>query len=126
MAMLLSCSQDNKSQGANQEMESNLVVNGRELAVAFLGLLLFGTLYNLVVEHFQKRTQRYTAELVVIGVIVTLVASGFIIGWNDALVVAILFAASGIPMIAGSWIRSIRDDEAAKKIAKDSVQDLMK
>lgn len=105
-------------------MEINWSEIGGQLALAVLLLLLFGVSYNLVVERFQKRTQRYTAELVVFGVIVTLVASGFIIGWEHALIVMILFAASGIPMIVGSWIRTARDEEEAKRIAKESAQEL--
>lgn len=88
----------------------------RELATVFLFLLLFGVGYNLLVEYFQKRTQRYTAELVVVGVLVTVLASGFLIGWGSALIVLILFVASGIPMIVGSWIRVARDEEEARRV----------
>lgn len=97
---------------------------GKELAVACLGLLLFGVLYNLVVEYFQRRTQRYTAELVVIGVMVIVGVSGFIIGWDRVLVVLILFVAGGAPMVLGSWIRTAKDEEAARKVAQREAQDL--
>ena len=107
-------------------MGINQIQIGRELAMAFLGLLLFGVSYNLLVEYFQKRTQRYTAELVVGGVIVTVLASAFLIGWENALIVLVCFVASGLPMIVGSWMRTARDEEHAKKIAQDSLQELQK
>jgi NhaP-type Na+/H+ or K+/H+ antiporter len=107
-------------------MGINQIQIGRELAMAFLGLLLFGVSYNLLVEYFQKRTQRYTAELVVGGVIITVLVSGFLIGWDKALIVLVCFVASGLPMIVGSWFRTARDEEAAKKIAQESLQELQK
>jgi uncharacterized membrane protein len=112
--------------GANQEMDINGIQISKELAVTFLLLLLFGVGYNLVVEHFQKRTQRYTAELVVGGVLVTVLASGFLIGWGDAVVVLCLFVASGSPMVIGSWLRTARDEEAAKKIHHENLQEMQK
>ena len=74
--------------------------------------------YNHLVERFQKRTQRYTAELVVGGVLVTVLVSGFFIGWTNAVKVLLLFGASGFFMIIGSWLRAARDDEQAKEITK--------
>ena len=103
-------------------MESNGIANSTGLGIAFIALLVFGFGYNLIVERFQKRTQRFTAELVVGGVLVTVLVSGFFIGWMNAAVVLILFVASGLPMIVGSWIRSARDDEEAKRIAQDSLK----
>lgn len=96
-------------------------VFGKEFVMIFIVLVLFGILYNLMVEYFQKRTLSYTAELVVIGVLVTLVAAGFEIGWLPALKVLVLFAASGSPMIVGSWIRNARDAEHSRQIMKDKL-----
>lgn len=103
-------------------MESNGIANNTGLAVAIIVLLVFGFAYNSIVERFQKRTQRYTAELVVGGVLVTILVSSFFIGWDDAVIVFVLFMASGLPMIIGSWLRATRDDEQAKQIAKDSLK----
>ncbi|HZM22075.1 MAG TPA: hypothetical protein VFC02_10040 [Anaerolineales bacterium] len=100
-------------------MDSNGIVNSTGLGIAFIILLVFGIAYNSMVERFQKRSQRYTAELVAFGVIVTVTISGFFIGWNNMAVVLILFTASGLPMIVGSWLRSVRDDEEAKKTTKE-------
>src|SRR5690349_861332 len=99
-------------------MESNGTGNNTQFAVAFAVLLVFGFFYNHLVERFQKRTQRYTAELVVGGVLATVLVSGFFIGWINAVKVLLLFGASGFFMIIGSWLRAARDDEQAKEITK--------
>jgi len=103
-------------------MDSNGIVNSTGFGIAFIFLVIFGVAYNIIVERFQKRTQRFTAELVVGGVLVTVATSGFFIGWADATVVLLFFAADGIPMIIGSWLRSARDDEEAKRIQKESLR----
>lgn len=102
-------------------MDVNGIVKDSGLVVGFVFLLVFGIVYNQLVERFQKRTQRYTAELVVGGVLITVIISGFFIGWNNAGKVLILFVASGLPMIVGSWLRSARDDEEAKRVIGGSV-----
>lgn len=103
-------------------METNGILKDSGLAVAFIALLIFGVLYNQLVERFQKRTQRYTAEMVVGGVLVTVVVSGFFIGWDNVAKVLILFVASGLPMMIGSWVRAARDDEEAKRIMKGQLK----
>lgn len=103
-------------------MDSNQILNSTGLGIAFIILLIFGISYNSIVERFQKRSQRYTAELVAGGVIVTVTTSGFFIGWTNAGVVLLLFVASGLPMIIGSWLRGVRDDEEAKRIQKESLR----
>lgn len=103
-------------------MESNGLQNSTELGIAFIILLVFGIFYNILVERFQQRTQRFTAEFVVAGVLVTVTTSGFFIGWSDVGIVLLLFVASGAPMLIGSWIRSARDDEEAKRIAKETLR----
>ncbi len=103
-----------------------MVTNGtaisKELVIAFIALLAFGFGYNYLVEYFQKRTQRFTAEFVVGGVLVTVIVSGLFIGWSNVAIVLALFIASGSPMLVGSWIRSARDDEEAKKVTKGSLK----
>lgn len=100
-------------------MESNGIGNNAGLAIAFIVLLAFGFGYNALVERFQKRTQHYTAEFVVGGVLITILVSGFFIGWDNTIKVLILFVASGLPMMIGSWIRAARDEQEAKKIQKE-------
>jgi hypothetical protein len=110
--------------GANQEMDINEIRIGKELAVAVLCLLLFGVSYNVLYDSFQKRTQHYTAEFVVVGVLVIVMTSGFLIGWGDAITVLILFVPGGGPMIVGSWMRHARDEEKARQIMRESAQEL--
>lgn len=100
-------------------MDINGTPFGWGLVIAVAILFAFGIGYNIIVERFQQRTQRFTAELVVCGVLITVLTSGLFIGWVDVAVVLILFIASGLPMIMGSWIRAARDDEEAKKNARD-------
>lgn len=110
-------------------MAANEIQNSGELAtmaMVFLGLLLFGVSYNLLVDYFQKRTQHYTAEFVVGGVFVTVLASAFVIGWDNAQKVLIFFVASGTPMVFGSWIRHARDEAESKRITQKSAQELTK
>jgi hypothetical protein len=103
-------------------MESNGTQISIELVIAFICLFAFGVIYNVIVERFQQRTQRFTAEMVVGGVLVTVTASGFFIGWINAGIVLFLFVGSGLPMIIGSWLRAAKDDEEAKKVYKESIQ----
>lgn len=103
-------------------MEFNGTLKESGLVVAFIFLFVFGIGYNQLVERFQKRTQRYTAELVVGGVLITLLVSGFFIGWGNMAKVLVLFVASGLPMIIGSWIRAARDDEEAKRVMKGQLK----
>lgn len=89
---------------------------GTKLALTALGLVAFGVIFNWLTERIQQRTaHHYTAELVVIGVLVTVLASAPLIGLVNALIVLALFVASGSPMIIGAWVRVARDTERAKK-----------
>lgn len=96
-------------------MEQNGMEFGIKLAFVLIGLAVFGTIYNLVVEHLTKKTTHYTAELVVIGTLVTLTGAALLIGIQNALIVLALFAASGAPMVIGSWLRTAHDQEAARR-----------
>ena len=98
-----------------QSMEPNGMTFGVELAFGCIGLLVFGIGFNWLVEHMQKRTTHYTAELVVVGVLVTVAVAAVLIGIQNALIVLALFAASGAPMVIGSWVRTARDQEQAKR-----------
>jgi hypothetical protein len=103
-------------------MDVNGTQISKELFFAFIGLVLFSIGYNFLVEYFQKRTQRFTAEFVVGGVLITVMVSGLFIGWNNVAIVLLLFIGSGVPMLIGSWIRSARDDEEAKKVTRGTLK----
>jgi hypothetical protein len=103
-------------------MGTNWANFGNELIIAFFSLAVFGIAYNYAIEKFPWLASRRSAEQVVGGVFVTLIAGGFVIGWEDTIAMGILFAASGLPMLIGSWARAVRDDEEAKKINKETMQ----
>ena len=73
----------------------------------FLGLLTFGLVFNWSVAwmHRNGHSDGYTWLLVVAGVAVTVLASGFVIGWTAVLVLFGLFVASGLPMAVGDMWR---------------------
>jgi hypothetical protein len=103
-------------------MESNWSPFGWELVIACTILLFFGIFYNFLVTRFQKRTTRYTAEMVAGGVLVTVITSGPFIGWVNMIVVLIMFTCTGLPMIIGFMSRVADDDEHAKQAAKDMLK----
>lgn len=80
-----------------------------------IGLLLFGITFAVIVYRLDGRHHGYTALLVVIGVGVTVVASGFVIGWQPVIFLFLAFAASGAPMIAGDIYRAIKHREQAER-----------
>lgn len=106
-------------------MDSNGQVISTETAWVVLGLFIFGVFYNWLVADFQKKTGNYTAELVAGGVLVTLVASGFVIGWSNTFVLIILFTASGLPMMIGFWLRIARDEQQARSVSHEDLKKMM-
>jgi Sec-independent protein translocase protein TatA len=92
------------------------------VAIMVLALLLFGYLYNLLVERLEQigYNRGYTAFLVVVGTTVTLIASIAVIGLESVLKLMVLFAASGLPMIVGDMMRSAKqrkaDEEGARRV----------
>lgn len=112
-------------------MDGNGQTIGTELVFTVAGLLIFGIVFNYFVVEFQKKTVKYTAELVVLGVLFTIVVSGFVIGWENASKLVLLFTASGLPMLIGSWMRTAHDEEEARRefqslIKKEKPRDIPK
>lgn len=71
-----------------------------------VSLLLFGVGFNWLTGWLHRKGYKdgYTWLLVVIGTAVTLLASGFLIGWLAVGVLFVLFACSGLPMALGdAW-----------------------
>ena len=92
------------------------------LTLAFL--LCFGGLYALAVRWMARNLiEGQTAYLVVLGTLVTLLASALIVGWQPALLTLACFAASGLPMVIEYVHRTSeehrRDQERATSIARD-------
>lgn len=86
-------------------------------ASVLLGLTLGSVGYNLLVAWFQKKHQGYTAFFVVGGVLWTLGGAAILIGIEDALMVLVCFAFSGLPMVLGSMLRNRDDGEEARELA---------
>lgn len=80
--------------------------------VAF-GLVMFGLFYNGLMDRLRDRSG-YTSIFVSGGVIVTL-AGVAIINWQAALLTLCAFACSGLPMIIGSMLRHMQEQEQARK-----------
>lgn len=85
-------------------------INSGAIPAACLALLIFGFIYNLVVHAVSRRglNEGYVWLEVVIGVAVTLIAAGFIIGWLNVAVLLLLFAASGLFPAGGDIHRYVQ------------------
>ena len=80
-----------------------------QILAVMIGLVLFGMIYNnLVVDNLARHLPvryRQTSLEVVIGVAITLVGAGVLLGVQTMVLLFLLFAASGIPMIYGDYKR---------------------
>ena len=94
----------------------NLTVKPWIIAVS---LFSFGVAFNQMVTwlEFQDWEEGATALLVVFGVGYTIFAISILIGNFDVLLWC--FAASGAPMVMGSWIRYARQRAQERKDARD-------
>jgi len=75
-----------------------------------LALAIFGVVYNRWVDSLERQghDRGYMSFIVALGCAVTLAGAGFIVGLEPVLWAFVCFAASGIPMIAGSVGRYCR------------------
>lgn len=89
-----------------------LGMDGNGLALAVIGLFLFGCAYALFVYWLGERKVGYVSLFVVLGAGVTLGAEAMLDS-RAALLSLVLFAASGTPMIAGEIIQHIGARERA-------------
>ena len=101
------------------------LVFGMAFWLAFMALWLFGIGFNALTAFCESRgyLAGYTSLFVVLGVAVTVLASAAVIGLGDALLLGLLFSASGLPMIVGSIVRHVsrrqRDsDEALREVER--------
>ena len=84
-----------------------------------VSLFSFGVAFNQMVTwlEFQDWEEGATALLVVFGVGYTIFAISVLIGNFDVLLWG--FAASGAPMVTGSWIRYVKQRAQERKDARD-------
>jgi uncharacterized membrane protein len=85
--------------------------------IVLIALFIFGIGYNWLVaklEH-QGHDRGYMGFIVAFGCAVTLLGLGAIVGWEPVAWAFTCFAASGIPMIAGSIRRHVRARAKARR-----------
>jgi len=95
-------------------MNGNLSgINTGVLAALYLGLLLFGIGFNALTAWAERNgyIKGYTSLFVALGVGLTVAATA-VINLAFALVTAVAFIASGLPMIVGSLLRHMQEREA--------------
>lgn len=92
--------------------------DGLLIGMVAVALLLFGVLFNQLVQWLGRRHAGYTSLLVVVGVLVTLIGVA-VIDWRAAVLTLGAFAASGLPMVVGDIWRAIVAREAALKAQQD-------
>lgn len=82
-----------------------------------MGLLTFGTLYHLFVAYLERTgwASGKSSILVAIGTAVTVVAAAPVIGWTAVALVLFFFVCSGLPMLAGQLLRTIRNEREFKQ-----------
>lgn len=103
-------------------------MNGMEMGLWFgmvVGFLfVFGVAFNLLIGWVERQgwLDGFTALAVVVGVGVTLLAAGILIGFEDVLVVLVCFAASGAPMVLGSWWRYVNRRSQERVDIRDIVR----
>lgn len=101
-------------------MNANLFV-----ATVLFCLFLLGLIYNHIIGKEERFLEAYVAFEVVAGVLITLFGFSLIAGWKYAVVALICFAASGLPMVAGSIQRNIQKakESHARIVAQEESHD---
>lgn len=109
-------------------MEQNGVEMGTVIGI-LAGLFGFGIGYDQLmrlVEDYRPE-HGYTAIFVAFGVLVTLGGLALIAGLEAALWALACFAASGLPMIAGSMVRNMLrqavDEAGVRRVAREALDD---
>lgn len=91
--------------------------NWDAVPVVALGLLLFGIGYNVLIHALHRRglNEGYVWLEVVVGVAVTLAAASFVVGWQIAAALFLLFAASGVAPALGDMYRYVKARRAESR-----------
>jgi hypothetical protein len=96
------------------------------LMLALVADVAFGVAFNRwVAQHQTRNGGIYTAFYVVAGVLMTLASAVLVIGLTNALLVALLFVASGTPMIIGSMQRHTDRIHETTQSAHDVARELL-
>lgn len=108
------------------QLDVHLDLNVESLVIMTAVLLLFGLAYNAVVGWLEEngRDEGYTAILVVVGVLVTVLVATPLIGIDSSIILLVGFIASGSPMIAGSIYRHVLARESHQEEVKRTIVQL--
>lgn len=108
------------------QLDIHLDINPTTLVIVMVSLFLFGMAYNHLVAWLEKQghDEGYTAILVVVGVLVTVVACTPLIGIESSLILLLAFLASGSSMIAGSIYRYMQRRSALNDDIKRTIRQL--
>jgi hypothetical protein len=83
----------------------------------YSGLFAAGLIYHLVVDWLSSRgyTEGYTWLIVAIGVVLSVVTTGFLVGWHNVLLILLAFVATGCWMAFGDIKRHVAARETSKR-----------
>ena len=98
----------------------NIATSWPVFGLVLISLVLFGCGYNALTKWLERNKfeRGFVSLLVAGGAAVTVLAAGFLIGFEQSLIVLACFAASGLPMMVGSVARYIADRAADEKTAR--------
>lgn len=96
------------------------------IVLSFVACFVFGLTFNVFTALSERRgwIEGLISLYVAIGVAMTVLLMGMVIGWENVLILAIAFMCSGTPMIVGSVSRHIvAIQQEAKRIIELSRED---
>lgn len=94
------------------------------LPMILAALFGFGLAFNGFVSYVEREYPEhgYTALWVVVGVAVTVLIAAPLIGWDAVQALALVFTASGIPMIGGSVARHLAERRRARLANENAIR----
>jgi ACR3 family arsenite efflux pump ArsB len=97
-----------------------------KLLLTLISLHLLSWGYNALIAWMERagHLDGFVSLSVVVGVAYTVAGAGWLIGWDTVVTLALVFLASGIPMIAGSISRYIRERKAEEEYLFDQAKRL--
>ena len=101
-------------------MHPNGQVMGSETAFILAILFMVGICCNWLMG----KAPRYKFEFVMGAFVIGFVASGFVIGWGNAMTLLALWTAIGLPIIFGYFKRAEQEQENARIELNDFVKEL--
>jgi hypothetical protein len=105
------------SDSTSKVLEISIRLDFGSILAVMLALVLFGILYNFLVDWLSSRkyAEGYMSLLVAFGVLGTMIGIA-LISWPVAVLCLLTFSASGLPMIVGSIARYMRKRAAEQNI----------